>query len=161
MSGSIKTPGLRNVELTGPYFRNGAAATLEQVVEFYSRGGNFPAANIADLDPLIRELSFDVEEETELVAFLKSLTDERVRNESAPFDHPELFIPNGHNLDGSTELLRITPVGAAGRQAEGLNPLLPFPAPLEAQHLPAPADGGGVVQAGGGGGGCFIATLWK
>jgi hypothetical protein len=30
-----------------------------------------------------------------LVAFMKSLTDERVRSESAPFDHPEIFVPNG------------------------------------------------------------------
>jgi cytochrome c peroxidase len=169
VSGAQKTPGLRNVELTGPYFHNGGAATLEQVVEFYSRGGNFPGVNIADLDPLIRELSFSEVEEAELVAFLKALTDERVRNEIAPFDHPELFIPNGHAADGATQLLRITPVGAAGRLAEGLGPLQPFLTPLEDQHLPEREvsdggvnDGGGSAifpsSGGGGGGGCFIAT---
>ena len=31
-----------------------------------------------------------------LVAFLKSLTDERVRYRRAPFDHPQLFLTNGH-----------------------------------------------------------------
>ncbi len=40
--GAFKVPGLRNVELTGPYFRNGGQATLEQVVAFYSRGGDLP-----------------------------------------------------------------------------------------------------------------------
>ena len=40
VDGSFKTPTLRNVELTGPYFHNGSYATLEQVVEFYNRGGN-------------------------------------------------------------------------------------------------------------------------
>jgi cytochrome c peroxidase len=35
--GSFKTPGLRNVALTAPYFHNGGQATLHQVVEFYNR----------------------------------------------------------------------------------------------------------------------------
>ncbi len=35
----------------------------------------------------------------DLVAFLKSLTDERVRRAAAPFDHPQLFVPNGHPGD--------------------------------------------------------------
>ena len=43
VDGAFKTPSLRNVELTGPYFHNGGASTLMQVVEFYARGGNFPA----------------------------------------------------------------------------------------------------------------------
>jgi hypothetical protein len=41
VNGAFKTPGLRNVELTGPYMHNGSMATLEQVVQFYNRGGNF------------------------------------------------------------------------------------------------------------------------
>jgi cytochrome c peroxidase len=41
VSGAFQIPGLRNVELTGPYFHNGGQATLEQVVEFYTRGGDF------------------------------------------------------------------------------------------------------------------------
>ena len=36
------------------------------------------------------------ENKADLVAFLKSLTDDRVRYDKAPFDHPQLFIPNGH-----------------------------------------------------------------
>jgi cytochrome c peroxidase len=39
VSGLFMTPSLRNVEFTGPYFHNGGLATLEQVVDFYSRGG--------------------------------------------------------------------------------------------------------------------------
>ena len=35
----------------------------------------------------------------DLVAFLKTLTDERVRRAAAPFDHPQLFVPNGHPGD--------------------------------------------------------------
>lgn len=91
--GAFKAPGLRNVELTAPYFHNGGQATLEQVVEFYNRGGDFGA-----LPPL--QLS-DTEKQS-LVAFLKGLTDERVRFHRAPFDHPQLFVPNGHPGDQNT-----------------------------------------------------------
>jgi hypothetical protein len=44
-NGSFKAPQLRNVELTGPYFHNGGKLTLRQVVDFYARGGDFPATN--------------------------------------------------------------------------------------------------------------------
>lgn len=88
--GAFKAPGLRNVELTSPYFHNGGQLTLRQVVDFYSRGGDFgglPVLNLSD------------EEKEALVAFLRGLTDERVRFERAPFDHPQLFVPNGHPGD--------------------------------------------------------------
>ena len=38
VEGAFKVPGLRNVELTAPYFHNGGQATLQQVVDFYRRG---------------------------------------------------------------------------------------------------------------------------
>jgi cytochrome c peroxidase len=90
--GAVKTPGLRNIELTAPYFLNGGQATLMQVVEFYSRRGDFPSA---DMDPSLERASFGSDDKMAVVAFLKSLTDERVRSQSAPFDHPSLTIPNG------------------------------------------------------------------
>jgi cytochrome c peroxidase len=40
IDGSFKTPTLRNVALTAPYFHNGGYSTLESVVRFYGRGGN-------------------------------------------------------------------------------------------------------------------------
>jgi hypothetical protein len=95
-NGAFKTPGLRNVELTAPYFHNGGQRTLREVVDFYNRGGDFGAQNIADLDADIGLLGLTNAEKDALVAFLKSLTDERVRFRRAPFDHPQLFIPNGH-----------------------------------------------------------------
>jgi cytochrome c peroxidase len=85
--GAFKAPGLRNVELTAPYFHNGGQATLEQVVDFYSRGGDFGGLPVLNLTS---------DQKQALVAFLKGLTDERVRNQKAPFDHPQLFVPNGH-----------------------------------------------------------------
>lgn len=91
VTGAFKAPGLRNVELTGPYFHNGGQATLEQVVDFYSRGGDFPDGGVA-----IRSRNLSANERIALVAFLKSLTDDRVRFERAPFDHPEICISVGH-----------------------------------------------------------------
>jgi cytochrome c peroxidase len=96
VDGSFKTPGLRNIELTAPYFHNGGQLTLKQVVEFYNRGGDFNEQNIKDLDPDIVNLGLSEDEQNALVAFLKSLTDDRVLLEKAPFDHPQLFITNGH-----------------------------------------------------------------
>lgn len=96
VDGSFKTPGLRNVELTGPYFHNGGTATLMQVVQFYNRGGNFSQYNAHDLAPDITQLRLRPDQERDLVKFMVSLTDPRVKFKRAPFDHPELFIPNGH-----------------------------------------------------------------
>lgn len=94
--GAFKTPGLRNIALTAPYFHNGGKLSLRQVVDFYDRGGDFHEQNIKNLDPDIVDLGLSEQEKDDLVAFLQALTDDRVRYEKAPFDHPQLFVPNGH-----------------------------------------------------------------
>lgn len=115
--GFFKTPGLRNVELTAPYFHNGGTLTLEQVVDFYDRGGDF---NEVGHHEQVRDLGLTVQEKSDLVAFLKSLTDERVRYKRAPFDHPQLFITNGPagvatgSDNPADQLIEIPAVGAAG-----------------------------------------------
>ncbi|MCC6536261.1 MAG: cytochrome C peroxidase [Bryobacterales bacterium] len=109
-NGNFKSIGLRNVEFTGPYFHNGGTATLEQVVDFYRRGGDFnPTAN--DL----RAFNANTGQRAALVAFLKALSDDRVRFQRAPFDHPELCVPSGHTEAGET-WLGIPAVGADGLQ---------------------------------------------
>jgi cytochrome c peroxidase len=132
VNGNFKTPGLRNVELTGPYFHNGSALTLMQVVDFYTRGGNFHEENIDDLDPFIQtigQLVGNEQGQRELVDFLMALTDERVRREQAPFDHPQLRVPNGHVeriVAGNPkraraledDMLEIPAVGRQGRTPE-------------------------------------------
>lgn len=153
VDGSFKTPGLRNVALTGPYFHNGSRATLEQVVAFYNRGGDRRGsrpsntsgfgANPSNASPDIEPLGLSAQEIADLVAFLgNALTDPRVAWERAPFDHPSLTIAAGHQGDESrvagqpapgqraVDVLRKLPAtGASGRSAnEG--PLLPFHATL-------------------------------
>nr|WP_265273287.1 cytochrome c peroxidase [Nostoc sp. KVJ3] len=119
--GAFKAPGLRNVELTAPYFHNGGQATLEQVVDFYNRGGDFG---------VLPPLNLSADEKQQLVAFLKGLTDDRVRYEKAPFDHPQLFVPNGHP-GGSTSVINdgtgqatdsLLEIPAVGRNGGGGTP---------------------------------------
>jgi cytochrome c peroxidase len=105
--GTFKIPGLRNVELTAPYFHNGGESTLLDVITFYARGGNQGGASnpiqtrdgtvIGGLSVLNFTAAPDADAvKADLVAFLESLTDERVRRRAAPFDHPQLFVPHGH-----------------------------------------------------------------
>jgi hypothetical protein len=72
---------------------------LRQVVDFYNRGGDFAQNNSDNADIGIRPLNLTEEQKTSLVSFMESLTDDRVRYERAPFDHPQLFITNGHPGD--------------------------------------------------------------
>ena len=92
-NGTFKSPGLQNVEFTGPYFHDGSQATLEQVVQFYARNGDFPGGG--NLGPGIGQIKLSTADQTALVAFLKALSDDRVRYEQAPFDHPSLCVANG------------------------------------------------------------------
>jgi cytochrome c peroxidase len=68
--GTFKTPTLREVVRTAPYMHDGSFDTLQQVVEFYDRGGNMNPA----LDPEIRPLRLADGEERALLTFLSSLT---------------------------------------------------------------------------------------
>jgi len=115
LNGAFKIPGLRNVELTGPYFHNGSRSTLRQVVEFYNRGGDF--AN-PEKDSQIRQLGLSGAQMDALVAFMLSLTDPRVKNQSAPFDHPALVLHNGGGAD--------TTFPAVGRNGNAGAPLATF-----------------------------------
>lgn len=103
----FKTPNLRNIELRGPYMHNGRFQTLEEVVEFYNRGGDFPAPN---LDVLMQPLGLSVQEKAALVAYMKRpLTDQRVANELPPFDRPKLF----------TESIYVPQISGSGRVGSG------------------------------------------
>lgn len=70
--GKFKTPSLRGVARTAPYMHDGSIKTLEEVVAFYSRGGN---AN-THLDPALKPLNLTEREQADLVAFLKALSEE-------------------------------------------------------------------------------------
>ena len=70
--GAFKTPTLREVSRTTPYMHDGSIATLEEVIEFYDRGGK-PNPN---LDPELRPLNLSAAEKRALLAFLRALSGE-------------------------------------------------------------------------------------
>jgi hypothetical protein len=122
VNGAFKTPTLRNIALTGPYMHNGGMKSLEEVVQFYARGSDFFHTNIDDLDPDmngIPELWNNPEGVAAVVAFMKSLTDDRVAKQSAPFDHPELLLPHGSStffkkIAALDDILRLPETGRSG-----------------------------------------------
>ncbi len=67
-----KTPTLRGVALTAPYMHDGSLKTLEDVVEFYSRGGS---PQDPGLDQKLKPLNLSAAEKKQLVAFLKALSE--------------------------------------------------------------------------------------
>jgi cytochrome c peroxidase len=70
--GAFKTPGLRGVALTGPYFHDGSAATLEEAVDFML-GGGYREGN-KHIDPRLQKVELSAEERAQLLAFLQALT---------------------------------------------------------------------------------------
>ena len=70
LKGAFKTPTLRDIELTAPYFHNGSATTLEAVVDHYARGGD----DRSNVSPDVRKLELSDAEKADMVAFMKSLT---------------------------------------------------------------------------------------
>jgi cytochrome c peroxidase len=126
VDGAMKVPGLRNVELTAPYFHNGGLLRLADVLAFYSRGGDVRPQHSRDGSVEIAPLAVLDNTPGELAAleaFLRALTDERVRHRRAPFDHPELLVPDGHEVsegrvvdDGTgTAVDRLREIPAVGR----------------------------------------------
>jgi len=77
---AFKVPTLRNVEKTAPYMHNGIFHTLEDVLDFYSKGGGH-ALGVPNLDDKIRKFDLSESDRADLVAFMKSLTDESLSPE--------------------------------------------------------------------------------
>ncbi len=107
--GKFKTTSLRNLQYRTSFMHNGRFSTLEEVVDFYDRGGDYANPN---LDTRIQPLFLSVTQKESLVAFLgRPLTDPRVTNETGPFAHPSLYA-------GSSREPQITGVGVAGTSAK-------------------------------------------
>jgi cytochrome c peroxidase len=70
LKGAFKTPQLRGITLTAPYFHDGSAKTLEDVVNHYVGGG----VDKSNLDPNIHPLALTEPEKQDLLAFLNALT---------------------------------------------------------------------------------------
>jgi len=84
--GRFKTPSLRNIAVTAPYMHDGSIATLDGVIDHYAAGGrtitvgamNAGAGRDSPLkSPLVAGFTLTLQERTDLIAFLQSLTDDR------------------------------------------------------------------------------------
>jgi cytochrome c peroxidase len=135
--GEFRTPSLRNVGLRGPYFHDGHFQTLDEVVDFYNRGGDFNAPNIDH--NLIRPLGLSPQQKSDLLSFLRgALTDPRVAAGTAPFDRPTLY----------SESTRVPQVIGSGTQGTGGN--VPQVTAIEPPLVGNPSFSVGVSNALGG-----------
>ena len=73
--GRFRTPSLRYLEYTAPYMHNGVFGTLEDVIDFYDRGGGDDPSQ----SPLIKPLNLTEDEMFELAEFLYSLSGSEIR----------------------------------------------------------------------------------
>ncbi|GDX93529.1 hypothetical protein LBMAG46_35380 [Planctomycetia bacterium] len=120
VQGAFRTPGLRNIALTAPYFHAAFKAdgpeqkfaTLQDVLDHYEAPYNELGRENVDLHPAlrtdpetgVRETAIPASQQADVVRFLESLTDPRVVRGEAPFDHPTLGIPltNAVTPEGQT-----------------------------------------------------------
>ena len=92
------------------------------VIRFYGRGADFRNENVGNLDQGVSGIP-GLQDPTQgpagvafLVAFMHALTDERVRAQSGPFDHPQLLLPDGvSSITNGVVLERMTEYPAVGR----------------------------------------------
>lgn len=81
MKGAFKTPTVREAANTAPYFHDGSAKTLEELVEFYTKGGEVKT----NLSKDMKELKLNKEETAQLVSFMNALS-----SPTKPFSLPVL-----------------------------------------------------------------------
>jgi cytochrome c peroxidase len=79
-TGQFRTKSLRNLWLSGPFMHSGQFASLDEVVAFYNAGGGTPPAN-GTKDPKVVALSLSMQAQSDLVAFLRTLSGEPVSAE--------------------------------------------------------------------------------
>ena len=93
---SFKIPTLRNIAKTAPYMHNGVFKTLEEVLDFYAKGGGLGLGFHQDnIDDKIRKFDLAAGEKADLIAFLNALTDESRRPEIPTQVPSGLPVPTG------------------------------------------------------------------
>ncbi len=83
--GAFKTPTLREIARSAPYMHDGRFKTLEEVVNFYNKGG----VKNPHQDPLVLPLELTDQEKSDLVAFLRTLNGEGWQQATAPKSFPK------------------------------------------------------------------------
>ena len=146
--GRFKTPSLRNVGLRTRLTHAGTFGSLEEIVDFYDRGGDFHEHQ----DPAMAPLGLTSAERSNLIAFLRSgLTDPRVANAQHPFDRPtlrseigsavELGVGHPGSGDRVPQLLATSPLVAGAEFRLGIHDALGGARSLLAVSRAAASDG--------------------
>jgi len=88
--GAFRAPALRTAVAAGPYMHNGAFGTLEDVVDFYDKGGAVGLGlSVPHQDAAVRKLHLTAQERRDLVEFLRALQQDR------PIDRAPDRVPSG------------------------------------------------------------------
>lgn len=74
MKGAFKTPTLRDITLTAPYFHDGSSSSLAEVVSHYESGGKVKT----NLSPSMTKAKLSMKEQNAIVAFMRTLTSNQV-----------------------------------------------------------------------------------
>jgi cytochrome c peroxidase len=77
--GRFKVPSLRNIAVTAPYMHDGSMATLDEVIDHYSAGGKYDHPNKSRM---IHQRSLTKDDRSDLIEFLKTLTDEEMLHDA-------------------------------------------------------------------------------
>ena len=80
--GKFKVPGLRNIAVTAPYMHNGMFATLEEVLRYYNNPKGFFPHQVNIDTTFNKPLNLSAKEQSDIIAFLKTLTDKAYRKNS-------------------------------------------------------------------------------
>jgi cytochrome c peroxidase len=91
-AGLFLTPSLRNVAQTAPYMHDGSLKTLDEVIDFFNRGG----IRSPHLDPIMKPLRLTIGERRALVAFLESLTGDQKYSVAGQRLNQETITYRGH-----------------------------------------------------------------
>lgn len=117
---AFRTPSLRNVALSAPYMHNGVFNTLEEVVDFYAKGGG-PAFGVdVPPDEFLQGFTLTNQQTVDLIAFLYALTDEPADLISIPDSVPSglpVVEPRNNPIRGRVERSLAAPY-AAGEARE-------------------------------------------
>ena len=127
--GAFRVVGLRQIAQTAPYMHDGAIATLEEVIEFYDRGGGDEATiDRENIDPELVPLGLTTAEKQDLLAFMHALTDSTIAVH-VPARVPSGLRPAGLELAAAAGLVIPVPAAAA---RPGIAQLFNFPNPFNA-----------------------------
>ena len=141
--GAFRVVGLRQITQTAPYMHDGAIATLEEVIEFYDRGGgDEPTIDRDNIDPELVPLGLTVAEKQDLLAFMHALTDSTIAVH-VPARVPSGLPPAGLDLAAEAGLVLPVPALAARPVVERLSN---FPNPFNASTAISVAVPAGEVE---------------